>query len=595
METRVKRLIDLAKPPNRVLLYFTDIAFLPTAGSTLQSKDSIGSFLAPLMERGDLVLCGECTSEQYRLTLENNPTFNKLFETMRLEEVDQVATRQIVTEVAADYERRALEEQALLLSIPERTQQAVVELSLDYFPGRVYPGKALHLLQHVVESELTRWHEGGCAAETLSIGPEAAIAALGQITGIPGQLLDDTQPLDLNDVCKFFEARVIGQREATEAIVDLITLVKAGLTDPYKPMGVFLFVGPTGVGKTELARTVAEFIFGHPDRLIRYDMSEYKDYASFEKLIGNPQAQDQSPMRRGSLVSRVQQQPFSVILFDEIEKAHPNIFDLFLQLFDAGRLADAVGQVTSFKKTIVIMTSNVGSNLARPASFGFRAENEQVNMSEQIGDAHAKSISARVPESHRSHRHVRAAGARADADHCPARIGPRAAAERDRPPRPGCRRRSGRHRRAAEARIQPRVRRAAAEAGRRTPGLAADRPANGQDFHRPHAGHVASATGGRRDPGAADRRTAAPPERACESRRRRSVPQPQAQTHARTTRRACHRPGSAGREPGVGRPLGRAWPSGRPTCSSARLPSISGTSRPKPRKCSAKSIGWNKP
>ena len=170
-------------------------------------------------------------------------------------------------------------------------------------------------------------------------------------------------------------------------MVDLITLVKAGLTDLYKPMGVFLFVGPTGVGKTELARAVAEFIFGHPDRLIRYDMSEYKDYASFEKLIGNPQAQDQSPMRRGSLVSRVQQQPFSVILFDEIEKAHPNIFDLFLQLFDAGRLADAVGQVTSFKKTIVIMTSNVGSDLARPQSFGFRAENELPDMGEQIGDA----------------------------------------------------------------------------------------------------------------------------------------------------------------------------------------------------------------
>jgi ATP-dependent Clp protease ATP-binding subunit ClpC len=162
----------------------------------------------------------------------------------------------------------------------------------------------------------------------------------------------------------FFESRVVGQPEALDAVVDLVTLVKAGLTDPNKPFGVLLFVGPTGVGKTEMARALAEMLFGDPGRMTRLDMSEYATYEAYERLIGV----GQTP---GLLTATVRERPFSVLLFDEIEKAHFNVFDLCLQIFDAGRLTDNHGRTADFRRTIIVMTSNVGSRVATEAPVGF--------------------------------------------------------------------------------------------------------------------------------------------------------------------------------------------------------------------------------
>ncbi|MBI3410011.1 MAG: AAA family ATPase [Planctomycetes bacterium] len=159
----------------------------------------------------------------------------------------------------------------------------------------------------------------------------------------------------------------MGQPEAVDAMVDLVTLVKAGLSDPNKPFGVFLFVGPTGVGKTELARAMAENLFGDPARLVRLDMSEFATYEAFERLIGGG-IHSTEP---GLLTSTVRERPFAVLLFDEIEKAHPNIYNLCLQIFDAGRLTDTQGRTADFRRTIVIMTSNVGSSIAGESPVGF--------------------------------------------------------------------------------------------------------------------------------------------------------------------------------------------------------------------------------
>jgi ATP-dependent Clp protease ATP-binding subunit ClpC len=379
-QTRVKNLVEQTKFPHRIVLYFTDIGNLPTTGTTVHSNDSVGTFMAPFIESGELLVCGECTSEQYRIGLESDPTFSKLFEIHRLEAATPVETLEILKSTTGQWQGVNLERGRPVVS--PMALDAAVELSEDYFPGQVLPGRAARLLDRVLRDEADDTRNDG-AEPGREISRGHVLRSLAQITGIPGQLLDDTQALRLEEVRQFFDSRIIGQNEAVETVVDLITLLKAGLTDPHKPMGVLLFVGPTGVGKTELAKALAEFVFGSSDRLLRYDMSEFKDYVSFEKLIGNPQASDQSPMRRGSLVSKVRQQPFSVILFDEIEKAHANIFDLFLQLFDAGRLTDAVGQVTNFTKTVIIMTSNIGSDLARPTSFGFRSD-EQEDMEDQI-------------------------------------------------------------------------------------------------------------------------------------------------------------------------------------------------------------------
>jgi ATP-dependent Clp protease ATP-binding subunit ClpC len=180
---------------------------------------------------------------------------------------------------------------------------------------------------------------------------------LSKSIGVPSDLLDDTIPLNSARVREFFEKKIIGQPEAVDAVVDLVTLIKAGVTDPEKPFAVFLFVGPTGVGKTELARALAEFIFGDSARLKRFDMSEFAGVDGFTKLIGGNK-------ENGLLTDAVRQHPFSVVLLDEIEKAHINVFDLCLQIFDAGRLTDGRGRTVDFRRTIVILTSNIGATAA---------------------------------------------------------------------------------------------------------------------------------------------------------------------------------------------------------------------------------------
>jgi ATP-dependent Clp protease ATP-binding subunit ClpC len=393
-ETRVRNLIELARGGKRVIIYFTDPHNLSRAGRNLQRDTGVGTFFAPYVESGEVAIVGECSDEDYRRGFEQHDALKRLFPAIDIDETSLEEATAILHTVLARSAATLRQSQDIELEVDDLVLRRLHDLAGVYFGSQALPGRSLHLLDLTLAQLMEDLRRGKIAAEPgeargrqrIVLTPERVIYALQLFTGIPCHLLDDSVPLDLRTTREFFESRVLGQQEAVNAVVDLITLMKAGVTDPGKPMGVLFFVGPTGVGKTELAKALAEYVFGSPERMIRFDMSEFKDFHAFEKLIGDPHARDNPSMQAGSLTAQVRERPFSVILFDEIEKAHDNLFDLFLQLLGEGRLTDAMGRTTNFTQTVVILTSNVGSDLAPPQNLGF-TQREQPLLDENIETA----------------------------------------------------------------------------------------------------------------------------------------------------------------------------------------------------------------
>jgi ATP-dependent Clp protease ATP-binding subunit ClpC len=334
-ETRVRELIEAIKRPRRVLLYVPNLSDLSAVGTWSKSDSSVATALAPYLEDGSIVALGETAPEQYERGLGRVPSLRRLFDQVLIEEPGIDRTRSILAAVR-DQERS---------HIVNETLDQILEVSAQFLGHIGRPGCAVDLLRVAIKHERE-------AARPLVF--RDVLDSLSRSTGIPADLLDDSVPLKQHEIKEFFEKRVIGQPKAVEAVVDLVTLIKAGVTDPNRPFGVFLFAGPTGVGKTELARALAEFIFGDAARLKRFDMSEFANYDGFTRLIGNAN-------ESGLLTDCVRQHPFSVVLLDEIEKGHTNVFDLCLQIFDAGRLTDSRGRTADFRRTIIILTSNIGS------------------------------------------------------------------------------------------------------------------------------------------------------------------------------------------------------------------------------------------
>lgn len=353
------KLDDLVRPlagdPSAVLC-ISSAHDLATIGTTIHSTNNVASALAPHIENGTLAVIGETTPAEYAAGLGKSPSLRRPWTEISIQPADEARTRRILRAICEDCGAAASD------AVLER----VIDYSEMFVPAIAQPGRSAGLLRSVLAQH---------KSEPLTV--RAVLNELARQTGVPLDLLDDDLPLDGAALREFFSARVMGQSEAIESIADVVTLFKAGLNDPGKPLAVLLFVGPTGVGKTELARALAERLFGDPARLVRFDMSEFATYEAFERLHGSAQ-------RQGALTNAVRERPLSVVLFDEIEKAHSNVFDLCLQIFDAGRLTDGSGRTVDFRRTIVIMTSNLGSAVRIDPRLGFGASGPAAPASDDV-------------------------------------------------------------------------------------------------------------------------------------------------------------------------------------------------------------------
>jgi ATP-dependent Clp protease ATP-binding subunit ClpC len=355
LEERLGRLMMELAAEKRVLWHAPDFLQLATSGTHSGQTASILDQVLPAVAAGRLVLVSEITPAALTRVVQVRPAVRTALQLVRLRALTDAETNRLVDEVAVRVELQTG------IDIEPEAIETVTHLARHSFGADQMPGAVLDLLKLAVHRALSH--------DERRLHRDDVLATVTQLTGMPQQVLDDRERVNLSELRRFFSARVIGQDEAVDAVVDRIAMLKAGLTDPARPVAVFLFAGPTGTGKTELAKTLAEFLFGSADRLIRLDMSEFQSLESIRKIVGDTDGSVQG----NALTDRVQKQPFSVVLLDEFEKAHPAAWDLFLQVFDDGRLTHARGHTVDFRHCIIILTSNLGSTIRQDAGSGFVA------------------------------------------------------------------------------------------------------------------------------------------------------------------------------------------------------------------------------
>jgi len=334
------------------ILHLNSLAELLEVGKATRGEQSIGSFLRPWIARGEVLAIAECTPEQLGALERHEPHLLAAFEQVTVPESTPEQTLRILHHVYDAAPGRLADH---TFAASRAALARLHQLHLRYATYSARPGRPLRFLQNLLADSFPE--------KTLS--DDRVIAAFSRETGLPTLLLDDTLPLDLDQCAGWFAHRVIGQPAGVARVVDLLALIKARLARPGKPLASFLFIGPTGTGKTEMAKALAEFLFSDPNRIVRFDLNEFSDPPSVQRLLGGADGE-------GLLTARVREQPFSVVLLDEFEKADPSFFDLLLQVLGDGRLTDTAGRVADFCNSVVVMTSNLGAQGFQQGPAGFR-------------------------------------------------------------------------------------------------------------------------------------------------------------------------------------------------------------------------------
>ncbi len=446
-EERIKKSLNEVKKAGDVILFIDEIHTIVGAGAAEGAIDA-ANIMKPLLARGEIQVVGATTLNEYRKYIEKDAALERRFQPITVNEPNVEDSIEILKGVRDKYEAHHN------VKITDEAIEAAVNLSSRYINDRFLPDKAIDLIdeasskarlkaytepenikkieeelentkkekeeaitiqdfekaatlrdkEHRLKDELkkqkTKWKDKN-TKNIINITAEDIAEIIAVWTGIPAQKINQSENEKLKNLEKALHERVVGQSEAVTAVAKAIRRGRVGLKDPRRPIGSFLFLGPTGVGKTELSKALAESLFGDENAIIRVDMSEYMESHSTSKMIGSPPGYvgfDEG----GGLTEKVRRKPYSVILFDEIEKAHPDVMNMLLQILEDGRLTDSHGRTVNFKNTVIIMTSNVGARLITDKkTLGFSSNTSEENSAKEEYETIKKEVLAELKKQFR--------------------------------------------------------------------------------------------------------------------------------------------------------------------------------------------------